>query len=120
MNVFDDQELFSGYCRLAKKFGLLLSIPNWLFDDDSFHGDFYVEVFKAAPYLEEVFNDQHGMQAVMDGKVYLVFDTEEEMQRHYNLTVGDDGPTETNPYDGPISIYALCCGPDGEFLNENT
>jgi len=38
----------------------------------------------------------------------------------YYRTVGDDGPTKLNDYNGPCRIYALTCDPFGQLLNENT
>lgn len=54
------------------------------------------------------------------GSVYVTFPTEEEMRRVFGSVVGDDGPTATNPYDGPCRVYALCCSPEGKTLSENT
>jgi hypothetical protein len=72
------------------------------------------ELRQAAPYLFDgcVFKYP---QILSDGNGYLVCDSKEEMEELYNLTVGDDGPTATNPYDGPVRVYALTS--DG---NENT
>ena len=50
----------------------------------------------------------------------LTFDTEKEMEKHYDLTVGDDGPTKYNSYDGECRVYALTCSNTGELLTENT
>jgi len=76
------------------------------------------EILKAAPYLDCDDNDH--MQALSDGMAILVFDSEEEMEDHYQQTVGDDGPTEKNPYNGPGRVYALTCTASGELQNENT
>lgn len=73
----------------------------------------FQENIKAAPYLA------NNYQVLADGSGYLVFDTEPAMNAYYNLTVGDDGPTKRNPYNGPARVYALTCGPGGT-LNENT
>ena len=69
---------------------------------------------KAAPYLF----DEEGckyLQIVADGQGYLVCESTAELERLFDLTVGDDGPTSTNSYDGPVRVYALTS--DG---NENT
>ena len=47
------------------------------------------EVLKAAPYLSESFVTQHH-------KGVVICDTEEEMEQCYDMTVGDDGPTNLN------------------------
>lgn len=74
------------------------------------------EVCLAAPYLK----CEKLWQVQFAGVAYLFFDSEEELDRYYNKTVGDDGPTETNSYDGPVRVYALTCDPSGSLMNENT
>jgi hypothetical protein len=74
------------------------------------------EVIKAAPYLQD---REERIQILIDGYAYILFDTYEEMRTMYYMTVGDDGPTSTNPYSGVAKVYALTCGPKG-FLTENT
>jgi hypothetical protein len=72
---------------------------------------------KALIFLDPSADDYH--QIMMDGEGFSIFDTEEEMEAFYDMIVGDDGPTKSNPYDGPIRVYALTCGPNG-LMNENT
>ena len=75
------------------------------------------EILKAAPYID--FN--HQMQAMLDGVAIVVCEDREEQQRLYLMTVGDDGPTKTNPYSGnKARVYALTCNEKGELENENT
>ena len=61
--------------------------------------------------IGNILSDQYG---------FLLFDTKEEMVLHYNLTVGDDGPTKLNKYNGKLGVYALTCNNDGELQTENT
>lgn len=68
----------------------------------------------AAPYLKGA------IQVFIDGFAILDFEDEAECMRHFDLTVGDSGPTETNPYTGPAVVYALVCGPDGKIGAVNT
>jgi hypothetical protein len=75
----------------------------------------YDEVLKAAPYL--TFEDS---QALIDGEAVIVCDSVKEQERLYWQTVGDDGPTKTNTYDGPARVYALTIDKNGQTLNENT
>lgn len=82
----------------------------------SFGNEDFADLYKAAPYLE----DPAFLQLLMAGSGYLMFDTEKEMNKFYNETVGEDGPTAMNPYDGNVKIYALTCNPEGKLLNENT
>jgi hypothetical protein len=78
--------------------------------------DVWDEVMQAAPYLSI---EEHG-QAIVEGRAYLLFDTEEELMDHYRRTVGDDGPTELNSYKGPAHVYAITCNPEGQLEYENT
>jgi hypothetical protein len=75
----------------------------------------YAEILKAAPYL--TYNDS---QALVDGEAVIICDSVEEQNRLYWQTVGDDGPTDTNPYDGKARVYALTIDKTGQTLNENT
>lgn len=98
-------------CEVAKKFKKPVLFLN-LSQADSIA---YEEVFKAAPYLG--FDDT---QALADGNAIIVCDTVKEQEVLYSLTVGDDGPTKFNAYDGPARVYALTIDKNGQTLNENT
>jgi hypothetical protein len=107
MKEIDDHRLMEKYCETTGKYILYIHL---LVDEHPPE-----EYIKAAPWLKlhEHFN------VFMEGYGYFEFDTEEEMYAVYNQTVGDDGPTKLNPYNGPARIYALTCGPRG-LQNENT
>jgi len=70
---------------------------------------------KAAPYLFDEDGTCKYIQILSDGEGYLVCDDVAELERLYDLTVGDDGPTSSNPCDGDARVYALSS--EG---NENT
>lgn len=74
-----------------------------------------LEIWKAAPILSEA-----DIQATADGHAFVVCHDEEEMYRIFNSIVGDDGPTESNPYSGPARVYALAINAYGESISENT
>jgi hypothetical protein len=82
--------------------------------------DGFVEIEKAAPYLAGGEYNDNKLQIICDGCGILIFDNEIEMEKYYKMTVGDDGPTKSNSYDGNARVYALTCGADGELQNENT
>jgi hypothetical protein len=94
-------------CKVSEKWGMYISFVD--------HTDLQ-EIFKAAPYL----NTEAFLRTCVDGCAYTLFDTEEEMMNLYHQTVGDDGPTKLNPYNGPARVYALTCDPQGNLLTENT
>lgn len=75
----------------------------------------FQDIKLAAPYLtvEE-------MNVLATEPIHLLFDTMGEMMEAYNQTVGEDGPTKTNQYNGPTRIYACAVKPDGTILTENT
>ena len=70
---------------------------------------------KPAPFINFL---EHG-QILMDGDAILVFDSDEEMELHYNQVVGDS-PTKMNSYNGDCRIYAVTCDAEGNLLHENT
>ena len=106
MRVLTVHELVAAYCALSKQHGVWLSHEWERFD----------LVPQAAPMLNF---EEHG-QALLDGHCLLVCDSAEERDRLYGQIVGDDGPTESNPYDGPVRVYALTFDDTGQMLNENT
>jgi len=108
MKALDQIAVLEALCRATRQWGMFINIhvpdaADW------------EEIWKAAPYL-----DDH-MQILADGCGIFLFDTETEMQEYYDQTVGDDGPTETNGYNGPASVYAITCNNAGQTMcNENT
>ena len=77
------------------------------------------EILKAAPWLTKLDSfDLTGF--IMDGGGIIAFNSEQEMLDAYENTVGEDGPTKTNSYDGPVHIYCLTCDSKGHLQNENT
>lgn len=109
MKILDSTDTFALACLGAKKWGLYIS-----FHPPSYPAEQWVE---AAPYLKKP-----GFRSVLlwGGEGFVMFDTEAEMDEYYNQTVGEEGPTPTNPYNGPAKVYALTCSPTGEILTENT
>mgnify|MGYP007068318580 CR=1 FL=1 len=103
-------DLMQKYAKFSGKYCMYISFLAWC---DKYSFD---DLFKAAPYLD----DEKYSQVVIDEEGILEFDTEEEMNHYYNLTVGRDGPTKLNSYNGPCTVYALTCGNDGNTRNENT
>lgn len=101
-------EAFAELCRTSKSWGLYLSFNE--------HAQFSADGPSAAPYLTM----EDDAQALIDGELFILCSTEVEMIDLFDQTVGDDGPTATNAYDGEARAYALTCSPDGVLLNENT
>ena len=107
MQIINQTDAFKLICLHTRKYGLYV---NFWGETDG--------IIKAAPYLDPKINDT--LQILCDGSGILLFDTEEEREKHYYSTVGDDGPTKYNKYSGPGRVYALTCDPDGQTKNENT
>lgn len=107
-------QAFQLLCKSTKKWGVSIYIGNWKNPD---------EVQKAAPYLDFAKNDEkheNDAQIMTDEMGIILTDTEKECDQIFNQTIGDDGPTKENPYNGPQRIYALTCNPNGELQTENT
>ena len=93
-------------CKAEGKWGMIIT-----FDPD-FGWD---EIRKAAPFL-----DEYDLQIYLDGAGFFLFDSQEECEEHYDMVVGDDGPTRLNDYNGQCRVYALTISSDGQPMNENT
>ncbi len=87
----------------------------------SFHATSLNEekVLKAAPCLRELGPFDRTSFILLGGGI-LVFPSETAARKAYSSTVGEDGPTKTNPYKGPVKVYACLCGPDGKIRTENS
>ena len=117
-----EANVFSIVCKAKRKHGLQLycwptndSIDGTLFEKLSSDG-ILTEIKKAAPYL----NQNEITSLFFGGRLILLFDSAKERDTTYWNTVGDDGPTKTNKYNGEIRIHAQTCSPTGQLLNENT
>ncbi len=107
MEMLTTFEVFQVLCKSTKQWGLYISSSN----DES-----WAEINKAAPYLDAI-NDA---SFFLEGCRVILCDSKEEALELFWQTVGDDGPTLENPYNGPARVYACVCGPDGKFTHENT
>ena len=57
---------------------------------------------------------------MLNDRAFVLFDTEAEARTAFAAVVGDNGPTETNSYDGIHRVYAMLVSPEVGFLTENT
>lgn len=73
----------------------------------------------AAPWTKHL-PPEDLLTLLLDQHAIITFESQEVMQIAYDSTVGDEGPTATNPYEGPLRVYALTCDPLGKLLTENT
>ncbi len=76
--------------------------------------ELFDEILKAAPLLKtktEIISAEWGL---------IVCDSEAEMDAVFDTFAGDDGPTKSNPYNGPAKVYAEQINAKGESLYENT
>lgn len=118
MQTFGDIDALRSLCETHNKWGLYINIyvPDQLYDTAYGDGSYLDEIIKAASFLNF---EEHG-QIIIDEHGWFLFDTQEEMETAYWQCIGDDGPNENNPYNGPVSVYALTCDPTGQTMNENT
>jgi hypothetical protein len=117
MKTLDIFAVLQALCKASGKWGMLLTFPDWIAQKqelNSFLDD--KNRLLACPFINL---QQHG-QCLVDGRAYILCDSEEECQKLYGQIVGDDGPTKQNPYDGWFRVYAITCSPEGELMNENT
>jgi hypothetical protein len=99
-------------CKKLGKFGMYVSLGHK-------SGEFpnsIAEYHQAAPYLRYPENET----IFINGFGFFLFDHQDDMEHAFDITVGDSGPTKWNDYEGPASVYAVTCGPDGVEINENT
>lgn len=101
MKVFSEHEFVAVYCKAAHKWAIWFGLP---------HDVPPLEARRAAPWLPP---------GTLPGSGVAVFDTQQAAEEAFWATVGDDGPTKTNPYSGPAKVYACLVGPDG-LMSENT
>ena len=113
MRHIDMAEIIKRAIRFSGKPSLYLAYYS---EEETTVTDESVEVRRAAPYLTQA----EALLLVADGGVLLEFEDAAEMQRCYQLTVGDDGPTATNPYAGSARVYACSYSALGQLLTENT
>jgi hypothetical protein len=105
MKIMNSFELFELYLKSAEKYGCLLSGGSQVEPS---------ELQRAVPLLP--------YENVLDlcfRNVFVMFDTREEAKAFFDTVVGEDGPTKTNPYNGPANVYACWGGPEG-IISENT
>jgi len=104
--VILNSDVLALLCKAKGKWGMMTSFEEYPME----------ELFQAAPYLAR---EEFRIMAV-SGHGFIFLDSQTELYELYNQTVGDDGPTFKNPYNGPARVYAVTCSPEGELLTENT
>jgi hypothetical protein len=111
VKIYTDIEVCRLLCCAKKKWGMYFKINT---PDDEQHTDSVDATMSAAPYLKG------RLDSILDGNGFILFDTKKEAWATFNLTVGDDGPTKTNPYKGRGTVYALLFNAKGLPITENT
>lgn len=104
--VINNSDVLSLLCKAKGQWGMFISFGEINME----------ELFLAAPYLK---GEEFQVMALC-GHGFIFSDSKEEIYALYNQTVGDDGPTMENPYDGPARVYACTCNPEGRLQTENT
>lgn len=118
MKVLTQMDQFALACKAAKKFGLYISFEA----QPGMNEKKLAELYKAAPYLKELGKEDPGhlITILFDGHATFLCDTQQEVVKLFNSTVGDDGPTKANPYRGSCKVFALTCDNKGKLMSENT
>lgn len=113
---FDFSSILSCICKAKKKFGIGFSASS--IDGKPLTRS---EVIKACPTLGELeYIDYRIFATDNQHRGFILFDTKAEWEKAYFSTVGDDGPTATNKYKGPVRVYAITCNNKGKLMGENT
>lgn len=99
-------------CRATRQWGIQMET---FCPADMDIGVYFQELRLAAPGLTD--QDYRDLQ---EGEAILTFPSREACYAVYDLIVGDDGPTEGNPYNGKARIYAVTCDDTGQLRSENT
>ena len=110
---YDDIDLFKILCDKLDKWGLYISF-GWDDEDQGF--EFFDGVVEATGGLLDR-KDTHN--ALFNGYAYFLYDTWEDSYHAFKKVVGKDGPTDINPYDGPVKVFAMTVSNDGEIQTEN-
>lgn len=101
-------ETIEAYMHYKPCWGVYLSNSN----DDVTSG----EMHKAVPLL----NQEQINHLWIEGNLFLEFENRDSAQEFFNSVIGDDGPTKTNPYNGPARVFAIWGGLEDGWLSENT
>ena len=118
MECFEKDDMLEKLCKVSKQYGMFIEFDRALLmccKERSFD-DSIKELYRAAPYLEK----KECKHIIPSGSGFFLFENEDELNEYYNQTVGYDGPTELNKYDGYFRVYAYAVNPNGEVYKENT
>jgi len=109
------------YCKHHIKYGIYISFAplDYGVASDGEIKNYEEELLKACPPLKDA-EYHETFDIFLYGSGLLLFDDYESQQSAYWSIVGDDGPTKTNPYDGPMRVYAITINKYGQAENENT
>lgn len=78
-------------------------------------------LLKAAPYLKGAKTvSGHLMGFCSDEIIVVLCRSEKQAMDLFDQTVGDEGPTKKNRYNGPGRVYAAVFTPEGDCFTENT
>lgn len=107
--------------RSSGKWVVYLGVPANPFDAGEFP-KFANHVDSAVPFLAG--NDKTYRESFYDfclgDPAFCVFESEQEARVAYASVVGDEGPTKTNDYNGPVSVFAALISPTEGCVTENT
>ena len=109
MQHVDNYQILKAVAKTHGKWAMLVSFQS---RDEK-------EVLQAAPCLKNLGNPDTSF-FIQEGGGILVFDSEAEATESFHVIVGDDGPTKTNPYNGPVRVFACLCNSAGDLMTVNT
>lgn len=104
MQIKSTFEIIEEYAKLTNKYCMYISFNPFTLNS---------EIQNAAPYISDADS------ILSRGSGILLFDTEQEMNNYYDLTVGQNGPTNINKYNGGASVSATTFSNEGTLLKTN-
>lgn len=111
-------EILQQLCKTTNSWGLYLLVNTEHNMPGASLAEKNAETVKAAPYLKIV--GEHLFSGYNDESMWILCDSAEECYTLFNQTVGDEGPTATNPYEGPGNVFAMIISNSGRIVAENT
>jgi len=111
--------------RSSGRWVVYLGAPVNPFDEGEFP-KFANHVDSAVPFLAGDVSGKPGSYResfydfCLGDPAFCVFESELEARVAYESVVGDEGPTKTNDYNGPVSVYAALVSPTEGCVTENT
>jgi len=116
MQILSHKDALQALCKATGKYGALISLDSADPKDRGVLND-QKTLQGAAPYLHP--EDEAASDIFWENYGYLLFESRSEAWDAFFDTVGENGPTHTNPYKGPAIVNMWICNPLGCIFRDN-